>query len=486
MPDYQYGQVQQASQVQRQILSQRQIQALTLLAMNSQDLSAEIYKAVDKNPALEVVNDPLTSDGTHHLSSSLPGDNTHLGNVTASGAEKAERYQEAYENAADTRETLQEHLLFQLNVMKLSSDERTVGEALIRNLDENGWHILAPASLLDKSRPAQNQKMLNKVVSIVQRLDPEGTCCNNMEESLYVQACIQGSAPPLALFILNGHIDVLYSNDSTPDMERIRRRLIKLKEEQSRLLFSGISAADGMNITLDDVKQSVAFISRLNPHPAQGYGKAVLPYVHPDVVVTKVDGEIRSFDPLREMLVPCTAESYYRIVLANDQLPEVRIVPGLDAAQYKGLRKNLTAAQQFLENLAYRKSVIIKACGIIVRTQTEFFLSAGRGYLEPLTQSALAKELGVHESTISRMANEKYMQAPWGQLFPIKYFFTNTQNKVKFVIKQLLESQVPGGKPLSDREIAVRLAEQGITIARRTVAKYRSALNIEASYFRKN
>lgn len=486
MPDYSYGQIQQASQVQRQILSQKQIQALNLLAMNSQDLSEEIYKAVDKNPALEVVNDPLAAENAARAPSSLPGDNTRLGNATAAGIEKAEKYQEAYENAADTRETLQEHLLFQFNVMKLSPDERALGEALIRNLDENGWHILAPVSLLDKSRPGQNLKMLGRIIGIVQRLDPEGTCCNNMEESLFVQAKIRGNAPPLALFILDGHIDVLYSNDSTPDIERIRRRLMKLQEERSRLMFADTSAVDGTSVTSDDVKQAIAFISRLNPHPAQGYGKSASQYVHPDVVIAKVDGEMRRFDPLKEMIIPCTKESYYHIVLANDFLPEVRIVPELDAAKYKGLRKNLTAAQQFLENLAYRKSIIIKACGTIVRTQMRFFSSSGREYLEPLTQSALAKELGVHESTVSRMANEKYIQTPWGQLFPIKYFFTNTQDKVKFVIKQMIENPVPGEKPLSDRALSERLEDQGIHVARRTVAKYRAAINMESSYFRKN
>jgi RNA polymerase sigma-54 factor len=486
MPDFSYGQVQRASQVQKQILSQKQIQALNLLSMNSQDLSAEIYKAVDANPALEMVNDSSEPDGKARVSSSLPGDNTRLGTVTASGIEQAEKYQEAYENAADTRETLQDHLLFQLNVMKLSSAEKALGEALIRNLDENGWHILAPVSLLDKFYPEQNQKMLGKVVNIVQRLDPEGICCNNMEESLLVQARIRGDAPPLALFILNGHIDVLYSNDSTLDIERIRRRLKKLKVEQRKLMFASVPGEAETDVTPGEVKQAVAFISRLNPHPAQGFGRAASQYVHPDVLITKVEGEMRSFDPLKEMLVPCGENSYYQIALANDFLPEVRIIREFEGAGYKGLKKNITAARQFLENLAYRKSIIIKACGIIVRVQSGFFLLSGKGYLEPLTQHTLAEELGVHESTVSRMANEKYIQSPWGQLFPVKYFFTNTQDKVKFVIKQILESQPVGGKPLSDRAIADLLEKQGIHAARRTVAKYRSALNIETSYFRKN
>jgi RNA polymerase sigma-54 factor len=328
--------------------------------------------------------------------------------------------------------------------------------------------------------------MLGKVIGIVQRLDPEGTCCNNMEESLLVQARMQKNAPPLALFILDGHIDVLYSNDSSPDIERIRRRLVRLREEQRRLMFADSSTGGDTDITSDEVKEAVAFISRLNPHPAQGYGRAASQYVRPDVVITKETGEMRVFDPQKEMLVPCGRDAYYRIVLANDFLPEVHIMQGIDKEKNKELKKNLTAAQQFLENLAYRKSVIVRACSIIVRTQVNFFSSSGRGYLEPLTQSALAKELGVHESTVSRMANEKFIQSPWGQLFPIKYFFTNTQDKVKFAIKQILENSVSGEKPLSDRALSDLLKTQGMVVARRTVAKYRASLNVESSYFRKN
>jgi RNA polymerase sigma-54 factor len=486
MPGYGLGQIQQASQVQRQILSQRQIQALGLLAMNSQDLSAEIYKAVDANPALEIVRDPNITETGSRTHTGGSADNTRIGTSSAAGEEKAQQFQEAYENAADTRETLSEHLLFQLNVMKLSPDEKSLGEALIHNLDENGFHILAPVSLLDKSRPAQNEGMLAKMMNIVQRMDPEGTCCRNMEESLFVQAQMQEHVPPLALFILDGNISVLYSNDSAPDMERIRRKIVKIQEERKKLSFGAPTPIDSLDITAEDVKRAVAFISRLNPHPAQGYGRASSQYVRPDVKITKETGEMPKADESHEALVSAGDGSYYRITLENDTLPEVRIVPGLESQDYKGLKKNLTAAQAFLENLAFRRTIILRASSYIVSCQTNFFMSEGRSYLEPMTEKRVAREAGVHESTISRMANDKYMQAPWGQLFPIKYFFTNSQNRVKFTIKKLLENRMPGEKPLSDREIAEQLARMNITVARRTVAKYRKALNISSSYERKN
>lgn len=484
MPDFSYGQVQQTSQVQRQVLSQKQIQSLKLLAMSGEDLNAEIRKAVNENPALEIARDTAAAASADASRASLPYDNTRTSYTSAAGNEAAQKFQDAYENAADTRETLQEHLLFQLNVMKLSPDEKSLGKALIENLNENGWHILAPASLLDKSRPAQNTAMLDKMLHIIRCMDPEGTCCNDMEESLYVQAQIAGDAPPLALFILDGHIDVLYSNDATPDIERIKRKIIKLQEASKRESFGGERAIDSLAITSADVENAIAFISRLNPHPAQGYGKAPTHYISPDISVTETTGEAPSSFGENEMFVENTHEKYFRITLAKGAIPSVRIVPGFNAQRHKELKKNLKAAEQFLDNLAYRKSLLLQSCEIIVKTQIGFFSSHGKGYLEELTQSETARILGVNESTVSRMANEKFMQTPWGQLFPLKYFFTNSQDKVKFALRQLIENRASGKKPLSDRELVEKLAAQGIHVARRTVAKYRTQLAIGSSYTR--
>ena len=315
MPEFSYGQVQQAAQVQRQILSQKQIQSLALLAMSSQDLHAEIRKAVAENPVLEIVNESVRTATTPRMAQ--PYDNTRTSYATAAGNEASQKFQEAYENAADTRETLQEHLLFQLNVMKLSPDEKLLGEALIRNLDEKGWHTLAPVSLLDKSRPLQNLAMLNKMINAIRRMDPEGTCCNNMEESLYVQALIAENAPPLALFILDGHIDVLYSTGSTPDIERIKEKINNLLEAQKKLVFTkqaeqnAARTLDARVITADDVKEAIAFISRLNPHPAQGYSRMATQYVSADIIVEKIENEMPKKAAENEVLVPYSENAHY-------------------------------------------------------------------------------------------------------------------------------------------------------------------------------
>ena len=155
--------------------------------------------------------------------------------------------------------------------------------------------------------------------------------------------------------------------------------------------------------------------------------------------MTEAEGEVPNTSDENEMFVENTHKKYFRITLAKGAIPDVRIVPGFNAQGHKELKKNLKAAEQFLDNLAYRKLLLLQSCEIIVKTQTGFFSSHGKGYLEELTQSETARILGVNESTVSRMANEKFMQTPWGQLFPLKYFFTNSQDKVKFALRQLIE-----------------------------------------------
>ena len=200
MSDFAQRQTQSQKQIQK--LSQIQIQALKFLAMNSRELREEIFKAVAENPALEIVNNSEKSSAQLQKEYSRQ--------TSAAGSEAADANQRVLEAQADRGETLQQHLMAQLDLMKISRDEYELSQKLIYNLDENGCYgsMLAPETLLDKSRPAQNKKMLERCLDLVQRMDPVGTCCRTLEESLFVQARIAGDAPPLALFILDGHLDL--------------------------------------------------------------------------------------------------------------------------------------------------------------------------------------------------------------------------------------------------------------------------------------
>ena len=183
------SQSQRQSQKQEQKLSHLQIQALNMLSMSTEDLKAYVYKEISENPALEIVKKKSSRDDFR----------------VAGLSKDSDAYQRSLEASEDTNETLQSHLMHQLNSMNISKDEAELSKKLIYNLDENGFYgsMLAPESLLDKKRPAQNKAMLESCIARIQAMDPVGTCCKTPEESLYVQAKLDGNCPKLALFILD-------------------------------------------------------------------------------------------------------------------------------------------------------------------------------------------------------------------------------------------------------------------------------------------
>lgn len=469
---FSFEQVQRASQIQTQRLNQQQIQSLKILAMSSQDLAKEIYSAVEKNPALEIVSDPL-SDSSFKLKKSF--DNTRVGKTSASGAEKSDAFQEALESKADTRESLQEHLLLQFNVMSLSSDEIDLGRRLIENLDKNGFHILAPISLLDSKRPHQNKKMLESVMQKIQNLDPVGVCCTNTEESLFIQAKSKLNAPFALLFILDGHFDFL----NPPIISKIASKITLFVEENKKLKFNKINLKPIEAISEKDIECALTFIRTLDPFPARQYNSENASYIVPDVYVEKI---ISDEDVLGE-------KPNYRIRMANDNFPKIaiskeyeKLVKSVSEKEKKFAKESVKDAKVFLESLEYRNETIVKACKIIVNTQLPFF-EKGPRYLLSLRQKDVAKKLGVHAATISRMANSKFIQCQWG-LFAIKYFFTNGKEEIKNQIQNIIESHTQNQKNLSDKRISEILSLNGVKVARRTVAKYRSELNIDTSYIR--
>ncbi|WP_191017734.1 RNA polymerase factor sigma-54 [Treponema zioleckii] len=509
-------QAQKMNQSQR--MNQTQIQSLNLLSMNSADLREEIYSFAEKNPALEIIDDEYENGITTATVHTNFSDLMHYGRPGKEGDLASDNFQQALENQTDTRETLSEHLLLQLNSMKLNENEYTLGEKLINNLDQNGFHILAPYSFLDKKNPEHNEILLKKVIELIQRLDPLGTCCRNFEESLFVQAKIRHEAgekvPEEALFILDGHFDSL----NPPQPAKIAKKLNNFVDEQKKLSFIGRNTNLPENpFTEEGIEKALAFIKTLDPKPARNFGVSSENLVRTDVFVEREKN-------------PKDGESEFKIRLSNESLPKIQISKDFTElekslkvsdsetgesaerrkSQKRYLRDSINNAKIFIDSINFRESTILKATEEIVRIQADFFRGGPR-FLVPLRQKDIAQTLGVHEATISRMANEKYLSCDWG-IFQFSYFFTtavgksansdeNQENKndekptksfegttskegVKFEIKNLLEKHKNDSKQLSDQKIADILAGMGIKLSRRTVAKYRSELNINSSYER--
>ena len=473
-------------QKQVQILSQKQIQSLNMLSMSTQDLVAELRKLADENPMLMI-------DEGHKRR--LPKDNIKVSSSSASGEQASEAHLAALESQADTRTSLTEHFLSQLNMTKIPPAEYELCEKLIYNMDAKGYHFLAPVSLLDKKNKSHTIGLLEKCMERIQQFDPPGLCVKNMEESLFVQAKQKGNAPVLALFILDGKLNYL----DPPKIERISAKIKKHLADQQDMI--GLTEASlrytDFQLTDEAIEEALQFIRTLDPFPARDFSTTETHYVAADVFVEKTDSKGNEIP--KEGTLIRDSEISLIVRMSNENIPQLAInkddftVPAAtpaDDTKKKEIAQQLQKAQEIIEALNYRQNTIARACCEIVRIQLEFF-KKGPGHLVPLRLQDIADKLGVHETTVSRMSNSKYIQCDWG-LFNIKYFFTNaastkdgsvSRDNVLHHLKEIIENNSEG-KKLSDQKLAEALEKRGIKIARRTVAKYRNLLNVESSYNR--
>ena len=458
-----FSQQQKVSQIQAQRMGQKQIQSLKLLSMGAEDLRQEILAQAEKNPALEIVSDNFQNEVKSARFKSAADGGLRLGSASSLGQERADAFQEILESRADDRKSLFSHLTEQINMLDLDGARKNLCQKIIGNLDSRGFYILAPSSLLD-NKAGQDQKLLEECLAIVQRLDPPGVCAENVEKSLLLQAKLKGGASKLALFFLDGHLDFL----DPPNGQKVLEKIEGFLAEQKKLSFNKADYSFLEKADVDDIDNALSFIKSLDPFPARNFVQEETHFVYPDIYVENSGGS-------------------FNVKMSDKIIPQIRIAPDFGAAKKESAfaKAAIKQAKIFLESLEYRQNTIAKAAYAIVQSQTEFF-KKGPGHLAPLKQKEIAAQIQVHESTVSRMASSKYLQCDWG-LFPIKYFFTSavgdsSKESVQRKIRQILE-QSPQRK-LSDQKLCELLAERGIKIARRTVAKYHSQMNIDSSYTR--
>ncbi len=451
-----------SQKMQQQLkLSAQMIQSVEMLRLPVEELCDRVYQEAEKNPAIEVVKDADLS-----LRSVPLTNNTRFTNASDS-------FQSFLENAADHDESLQEHLLFQLSLLDYSENERDLAERIIQNLDEHGFFTSEPSTLL---YPTESIESLNKMLEVIRSFEPKGIAFSNVQESLLFQATLQNKGNPLLVEILKNHFNVL---------EKKRPPLIKK-----------YLAEKGLECTLEELEETLECIRTLNPHPASQFASIneKVQYIVPDVIVRHKDEGDYDDVGANGFVVEFLKGSLPEIALSKVYID---LAEGTEESKetHQFAAEALQKARHFINALEYRTSAIYQAVQIIVAKQYIFFLK-GPGHLVPLRQKDIAEEIGVHETTISRIANGKYVQCDWG-IFEIKDFFSNAVNEqagentidskdsIKHQIAQLLqENEKTGGKKLSDAKLASLLESKGISIARRTVAKYRSELNIESSFDR--
>ena len=473
----------QTSLGQQLVMTPQLRQAIRLLQMSTLELQAEVAEAIETNPLLEWTEDapydaPTPSDGTSPGSGAsdaddagdssrddrdgedwTPGEASWDGVGSGGGGGSDDDREGAAERMAEP-ESLGDHLLWQLHLSPLSERDRRIGAAMIDALDEDGY-LREPLSAIAETLPPETVAGEDEILTVLhqlQRFDPVGIGARNLGECLRLQLevlpdCTPGRA--LALRIVDGPLE--------------------------RLPRSGIAGiAQELRSPIDQVEQAVQLVRSLDPRPGKQVGE-VDPdnYVIPDCVVWRQRG-------------------VWKVALAQQAMPRVSIHRGYEQmirrcgesdAGY--LRTQLQEARWLLKSLEARGETLLKVMRCLLRMQAGF-LEFGEQALRPLTLREIAGEVGLHESTVSRAIARKYVRTPRGTL-PLKAFFASgidtegggeaSSTAIQAMIRRLIDDENPR-KPLSDAKLADLLKQAGIPVARRTVAKYREAMNISASHER--
>jgi RNA polymerase sigma-54 factor len=347
-----------------------------------------------------------------------------------------------------SKATLADQLMWQLQLSDLDPVAREVGAQIIGNLNDDGY--LKDTTVEEIAAQAGTPvEVAQFALARIQTFDPVGVAARDLQECLMIQARVHHPGDERLVRLIANHL---------PDLERKN--------------FTAI--ARGLKCTMDEVRVLVDTVTRMDPRPGRAYSSDDVIYVQPDVYVFKVGGE-------------------YVTVLNEDGLPKLRISPYYEQAltgQVDGqarefVQNKLRSAMWLIRSIHQRQSTIRKVTESIMRFQRDF-LEKGVAHLRPLVLRDVAEDVGMHESTISRVTTNKYVHTPRG-LFELKYFFNSrigslfgddrSSEAVKSRIQALVDAE-DGRKPLSDQEIVALLRKENVVIARRTVAKYREALGI--------
>jgi RNA polymerase sigma-54 factor len=364
----------------------------------------------------------------------------------------------SFENLIAPKTNLYSHLMWQLQLSDLDKAEKEIGRYIIGNIDPDGY-LRASVDNIVQSTHRSREEIL-KVLDIIHEFDPAGVGARDNRECLLIQLRFQALGDSIAARILSDHMK---------DLEKRRYRQI----------------AKGLGVSLEEVLDAVSVISSLEPKPGRFYNDEETIYIIPDVYVYKMGDEF--FVVLNEDGLPkLRISSFYKETLARKD--------DLSRTTREYIRDKLKSASWLVKSIQQRQRTIYKVAESIVKFQKGFFES-GPAYLKPMVLRDVAEDIQMHESTVSRVMNNKYMYTPYG-IFVLKYFLNSGIQSIDRVdkvaslsVKERIKEIVRGedkSRPYSDQEIANSLKRSNIDIARRTVAKYREMLRILPSNQRKN
>lgn len=454
-------------------------QAIKLLQMSRMELESAVRSELEENPILEEAEILKEEDlqRTKEASQDVDGAGTEAENTNAQDPQKQdefewESYLEAssktprensggseeimnYENVISTTQTLYDHLAWQVKMNGFSEDEEKAAEVLIGYVDDDGYIKTPLAQIAEEEKVSLED--LEDVITLIHEFDPPGVGARDLKECLLIQA---------------KHLE-----EDTHDLVTLINQHLKDLEKKN---FDAIAKA--MNKDIREVAEMSQIIYEMDPKPGRAFASHDTQYVTPDVYVYKVGDD-------------------YVVSLNEDGMPRLKISNfyknmlkggGASKAEQEYIQDKVKSAVWLIKSIHQRNRTIYKVTDSIVKHQREFFEKGG-AHLKPMVLRDIANDIGMHESTVSRVTTSKYVHTPQG-IYELKYFFNSGINSsdgdslasesVKLKIKDLVGAE-DTKNPLSDQKLAELLAKDGIQIARRTVAKYREMLKILPSSQRK-
>ena len=446
-------------QVQKLVMTPELRQAIQLLQFTSLELNEYLEQQMEENPLLELNN--------------IQGDHENIDDYIKEKDEidwkeyiDKEGYtyrpetdknikEYNYENFISYSPSLKDNLLFQLNVLNIDEKDKKIGEILIEYIDENGYLTTTIEQVATDLEIHINR--VEKVLSMIQKFEPLGVGARDLKECLLIQIKKDNNKNPNVEKIIENHLDDIAYN-----------RLSKISKE--------------LDLDIIEIQDICDYIKTLEPKPGRGFSSSgdQVKYIIPDATIEYIDGEYIII--LNDITGPrLNINSFYRDMMIQNKDPK--------ATEY--LTGKLNSAMWIIRSIEQRRMTIYKVVESILKFQRDFFEIGEKG-LKPLTLKEVAEDINMHESTVSRATNGKYVQTPRG-VFELKFFFSSglatnqgdvSSTSIKSTIKDIIEKENPK-RPYSDQKIADILKIKGIDISRRTVAKYRDELEIPASTLRK-
>ena len=454
-------------------------QAIRLLQLSTLELQQELQQALESNPLLEQIDtheeidtretqDSETLDTADALEQKempeeLPLDaswDTIYTAGTPSGTSGDYIDDELPVYQGETTQTLQDYLMWQVELTPFSDTDRAIATSIVDAVDDTGYLTVPLEEILESMGDEEiDIDEVEAVLKPIQRFDPVGVAAKDLRDCLLIQLSQFDKTTPWleeARLIISDHLDLLANHDF-----RTLMRVTRLKE--------------------DVLKEAVNLIQSLDPRPGQSIQTGEPEYVIPDVLVRKHNG-------------------HWTVELNSDSIPRLQInqhyASMCNNARNDGdsqfIRSNLQDAKWLIKSLESRNDTLLRVSRCIVEQQQAFF-EQGEEYMKPMVLADIAQAVEMHESTISRVTTQKYLHSPRG-IFELKYFFSSHVNTegggeasstaIRALVKKLIAAENPA-KPLSDSKLTSLLSEQGIMVARRTVAKYRESLSIPPSNQRK-